>query len=492
MESAAYMLPSMDLFSWVLFFLVVVVVFLQYTQRQQEAAAEAEASQRRGSRSGSADSTSMDISNKGAGKGSDARFQAFQKKYLVVYLLAMFSDWLQGPYVYALYNHYGFTKTEIGQLFAAGFGSSLVFGTIVGSNADNFGRKNNCLLYCVLYIASCGTKHFNNYTILMVGRILSGIATSILYSAFESWLVNEHTKENFDASHLSDIFSNAIFGNSLAAIIAGVIANFAASHFSMVAPFDLAAVSLFLCAVIISSSWSENYGDWNGNWRKSFAECAEHMKRDRKISFLGLIQSLFEGSMYIFVLLWTPAIVDTGVVENEDLPFGIIFSSFMVAIMIGSSIFRHLTHSLHRHPEEFMIPIFAISGVCLMVPVIIPSSRLIVLGAFVVFEGCVGIFWPAIGTMRGKYIPEEVRSTCMNFFRVPLNIIVVLVLLQNSKTSFMFTLCFIFLFLAAVLQFVIFQEVKPRLYSSESGEQRRESELESEQHLMSIEGDSEE
>ena len=28
----------------------------------------------------------------------------------------------------------------------------------------------------------------------MVGRVLGGIATSILYSAFESWLLCEHTK----------------------------------------------------------------------------------------------------------------------------------------------------------------------------------------------------------------------------------------------------------------------------------------------------------
>jgi len=45
-------------------------------------------------------------------------------------------DWLQGPYVYALYQHYGFDRSDIGRLFIAGFGSSMVFGTIVGSLAD--------------------------------------------------------------------------------------------------------------------------------------------------------------------------------------------------------------------------------------------------------------------------------------------------------------------------------------------------------------------
>jgi hypothetical protein len=43
-----------------------------------------------------------------------------QQKYLVVYLLATTADWLQGPYVYALYEQYGFSKAQIGFLFVAG------------------------------------------------------------------------------------------------------------------------------------------------------------------------------------------------------------------------------------------------------------------------------------------------------------------------------------------------------------------------------------
>lgn len=50
--------------------------------------------------------------------------------------MAIAGDWLQGPYVYYLYTTYGYGKGEIGQLFIAGFGSSMLFGTIVGSLAD--------------------------------------------------------------------------------------------------------------------------------------------------------------------------------------------------------------------------------------------------------------------------------------------------------------------------------------------------------------------
>ena len=50
-------------------------------------------------------------------------------KYLSVYLLAAMSDWLQGPYVYALYSAYGYAQRDIAVLFVAGFGSSMIFGS---------------------------------------------------------------------------------------------------------------------------------------------------------------------------------------------------------------------------------------------------------------------------------------------------------------------------------------------------------------------------
>jgi len=46
------------------------------------------------------------------------------------------TDWLQGPYIYALYDSYGISTHDIERLFVAGYGSSMVFGTIVGSVAD--------------------------------------------------------------------------------------------------------------------------------------------------------------------------------------------------------------------------------------------------------------------------------------------------------------------------------------------------------------------
>jgi hypothetical protein len=47
------------------------------------------------------------------GVSTSKEFKLFQKLYLGVYYAVMAGDWLQGPYVYALYSSYGFTQRDI-------------------------------------------------------------------------------------------------------------------------------------------------------------------------------------------------------------------------------------------------------------------------------------------------------------------------------------------------------------------------------------------
>ncbi|WOL05681.1 molybdate-anion transporter-like [Canna indica] len=411
----------------------------------------------------------LELSKSGKDRVStSSAFNAFKNNYLVVYSLMMAGDWLQGPYVYYLYSQYGFDKGDIGRLFIAGFGSSMLFGTVVGSLADKQGRKRACVTYCITYILSCITKHSPEYKILMVGRILGGIATSLLFSAFESWLVAEHNKRGFEPQWLSVTFSKAIFlGNGLVAIISGLLGNLLADNlgFGPVAPFDAAAFFLAIGMAIILSSWSENYGDpsENKDLLSQFKGAAAAIASDEKIALLGAIQSLFEGSMYTFVFLWTPALSP----NDEDIPHGFIFATFMLSSMLGSSIASKLMARATLKVESYMQIVFAISAFSLLLPIlsnffVAPNEKgssmsfggCIQLLGFCVFEACVGIFWPSIMKMRSQYIPEEARSTIMNFFRIPLNIFVCIVLYNVNAfpITIMFGMCSIFLFMASVLQ----------------------------------------
>ena len=86
-----------------------------------------------------------------------------------------------------------------------------------------------------------------------------------------------------------------------------------------------------------------------------------------------------------------------------------------MSVMIGSSAFKLLSHKLTV--ESLMRPVLLAASASLLVPVAFPGNQLLIYSAFLLFEFCVGIFWPAMCTMRGKYVPEETRSTVMNFFR---------------------------------------------------------------------------
>ncbi|XP_031267973.1 molybdate-anion transporter-like [Pistacia vera] len=396
-------------------------------------------------------------------------FNVFKNNYLLVYSLMMSGDWLQGPYVYYLYSQYGYSKGDIGQLFIAGFASSMFFGTIVGSLADKRGRRRACVTYCMTYILSCITKHSPQYKVLMLGRILGGIATSLLFSAFESWLVAEHNKRGFDQQWLSITFSKAVFlGNGLVAIISGLFANLLVDTLGLspVAPFDAAACFLAIGMAIILSSWTENFGDSsdNKNLLAQFRSAAVAIASDEKVALLGAIQSLFEGSMYTFVFLWTPALSP----NDEEIPHGFIFATFMLASMLGSSFAARLLARSSPRVESYMQIVFVVSAASLLLPILtnfldIPSgtkgggisfSGCIQLLGFCTFEACVGIFWPSIMKMRSQYIPEEARSTIMNFFRIPLNMFVCIVLynVDAFPITIMFGMCSIFLVMASVLQ----------------------------------------
>ena len=115
-----------------------------------------------------------------------------------------------------------------------------------------------------------------------------------------------------------------------------------------------------------------------------------------------------------------------------------------------------------------MQTVFLVSAAALFVPVVVKffgmaggqpggpiafEGKVMMLG-FLVFEAMVGIFWPSMMKMRSQYVPEEVRSTVMNFFRIPLNLFVCIILYNVAMfpLSAMFAMCAGFLVLAAVLQ----------------------------------------
>eukprot|EP00475_Leptophrys_vorax_P000974 TRINITY_DN10513_c0_g1_i1.p1 TRINITY_DN10513_c0_g1~~TRINITY_DN10513_c0_g1_i1.p1 ORF type:complete len:169 (+),score=18.55 TRINITY_DN10513_c0_g1_i1:2-508(+) len=163
----------------------------------------------------------------------------------------------------------------------------------------------------------------------------------------------------------------------------------------------------------------------------------------------------------------------------------------MLSSMTGSSIASRLMARASLRVELYMQFVFVLSSFALLIPVfcffLVPSvpegegislSGQLQLIGFCLFEICVGIFWPSIMKMRSQYIPEEARSTIMNFFRIPLNIFVCIVLYNVSAfpITAMFGMCAIFLAMAGVLQRRLLVISSKAAYYSDSGDAKTQSE----------------
>jgi len=350
-------------------------------------------------------------------------FAAFQRNYICVWLIMMGADWIQGPYFYALYASYGFNMQGIGQLFVAGYAASMVLGVTAGPLADRYGRRTCCIAFGILYSLSCITKYWSSFEVLLFGRLLGGIATSLLHSVFEAWMIATHSQQGFSTEQLSDTFTKAYFGNYVVAIAAGLLGSGAVGAFGVLAPFELALLLLLTGTGVIVATWNENYGDTTVGTIATFKTALTHM-RNPKLLLLAACQALFESTMYTFVFMWTPQL-EAANTTGIPLPHGLVFAVLMVSCMIGANCVQMLRRCFPA--GQYMQGVFGLAAVG-MLPSVLGLGFWPQLYGFCVFEGCVGVYFPTWGSIRSQVVPETCRASVMNILRVPLNLIVVLLM----------------------------------------------------------------
>lgn len=404
-------------------------------------------------------------------------FRSFRFQYMSVYLVVMLADWMQGTHMYTLYLSY---NVNISALFLTGFLSGAIFAPFLGSAVDKFGRKRSCIAYCVLEIIINTLEHSPDFTTLLVGRVLGGVSTNLLFSAFESWMTTEHHRRGFPESWLSATFSAASVGNGIMAIVAGIFAQLLEDRLGHIGPFQ-GAIFLTVVALILILKWEENYGEekegahCNSSLYQQFSEGWKTTLLNSNVWKIGLIQALSEGAMYTFVFMWVPTLLSMD--PPGGLPTGCVFSSLMIAITIGGLLFPFLQNFVSKYiasesnaTEISGAIIFLISSASMLSPVVCLSSRSPscfqqILFSFVLVETCIGLFLPITGTLRTKYVPDALHGAILNIFRLPLNAIVVIGtyatdILEASQVFMFISTCF---FAAALIQFsMIWRNSSPR------------------------------
>ncbi|KAK0107667.1 hypothetical protein ONS96_003468 [Cadophora gregata f. sp. sojae] len=192
-----------------------------------------------------------------------AEASQFTRLFLTVYCLVMGSDWLQGPYVYSLYkDQFGLPERTVAALFTTGFLSGGISGYFVGQFADRYGRKTACLVFCITYSIACLSTLIPSVPALFFGRVFGGLSTSLMYSAFESWMVTEYHKRQMDkaGSSLSGMYGIVTTLNSIVAILSGVFSEWLVNFtHTKRAPFMAGAALLMVAFWIILVCWVSGF-----------------------------------------------------------------------------------------------------------------------------------------------------------------------------------------------------------------------------------------
>ena len=208
--------------------------------------------------------------------------------------------------------------------------------------------------------------------------------------------------------------------------------------------------------------WEENYGEKQTPLaqatHREVSQCDGGLRtafrvtmRSREILLCGIVSSLYEGSMYIFIFIWTPALMQFSA-DEDTLPFGLIFSTFMVCSMAGSSLFSigNDYYSL-EYQALFVLLLAAASTLMLLVTNDMSSQYF----AMNLFEFTIGMYFPVIGCLKSAIVPESQRAAIYNLYRIPLNLIVLFGLLKDVTPNEAFAMNLVMLLLATISQYAL-------------------------------------
>ena len=131
--------------------------------------------------------------------------------------------------------------------------------------------------------------------------------------------------------------------------------------------------------------------------------------------------------MYLWIFFWSAALNNARSLAQGggDLPFGLIFSCFMCAMMLGSQIFNIVktSHDLSSASSVLMTATTTTSC-CFLLAVVLRREELI-FWVFCMLEACVGAYFPSMAYLKGQIVEDGVRGKVYGMLRLPLNIFVV-------------------------------------------------------------------
>jgi len=187
-------------------------------------------------------------------------FKSFQWSFLVAYSLITLGETVAAASFYVTLMHAQVPLEQITTMYVVTVASTTFFNSFLDI-VDIGTRKNKCTLSAVLFAGSMFTLFFTEHEgLYLLGRVAYGAAYSLLNSAFNSYLVQQHTTMGFPDDWLAHTFT--VLTHTMAAVTAGsgVLGQVASSS----GTFGCVTVSMFLfaaAALYMTGAWE---GDFAG------------------------------------------------------------------------------------------------------------------------------------------------------------------------------------------------------------------------------------
>jgi hypothetical protein len=227
---------------------------------------------------------------------------------------------------------------------------------------------------------------------------------------------------------------------------------------------------------------------------KKLASAYNAIRKDYKISRIGLIQGLVEGSLQTFVFLWSPTLRQLatdlplgtiGIDKNGEPAYGLIFGAFMTSAVLGGYVSPILRKNVSKivsrnkndkSNEKFVahgkdanemdaIPVnvlcslcYALGSMMLFVPCAVNKNSTYAfsfcLVSFLIYEFIVGVYVPSEGMIRSIYMPTESMCSTMNMLRIITNVLVAIGVFSTTfvPLTFSFGVLSTMMLFASVLQ----------------------------------------
>jgi hypothetical protein len=366
-------------------------------------------------------------------------FKSFQNSFLIGNGLMCLGEILALASFYPTFLALDCKIEDITKLYLIYIVSTAVFAVLL--EIIDFGtRKGKCVTSAILYFVSlfslCCDDH---YDMLMLGRVCYGAATALHHGldmgngTFENYAIHQHTTAGFPDEWLNNTFVTMTHTVAAIAVVAGFLGQLSSATGGL-GTISLVCILFLVAAVYMHLKWEKDtvgaprflMSQFISNTKQTL----ETLKTNRTVLFILGISALFESAIMIFTFYWAPWIASVTIRGDEKdeaslLPYELIYAIFIMSSMLGNYV-HGMYSSQIGSDYAFQLALVGSSGLFFLGSFIFSSYMALLVAIAIQFA--IGGYWPCIATLRGRFIPSELRVASATLTRLCTLLLVIFVL----------------------------------------------------------------